>query len=85
MRFSNDYIKQLNTERHRLSTGQLMGDWIAENFPMESFLDDLYDIFFRVTDDDITVERHNKINDIKVLMIDAQDQMWTDLKSKLLK
>lgn len=85
IRFSNDYIKQLNTERHRLSTGALMGDWIAENFPMESFLEELYEIFFRITDDDIAIERHNKINDIKVLMIDTQEKMWTDLKSKLLK
>lgn len=77
-RYSSQYVEELN--KYRFDNGTLMGDWVNKNFPMDNFLKDLYEIFFRDTGQEENTQRHDKLNDIQILMISYQHDMWEECK-----
>lgn len=56
----------------------LLWDWIHNNFPMDEFLEEVYDVVFR---EDSEIDR--KISDIYAIMEWYDSQMWENLKSLL--
>lgn len=84
-------IKQVTTEMNRRSEEYidflnqfttnvwLLWDWIAEHFPMEDFLQEVFDIIFKEN-----VDILQKVEDIRWLMMWYQNELWEKLKKDLI-
>ncbi len=79
VRRSEEYIGFLNGF---ITPVWLLGEWIEHNFPMDDFLAEVYDVMFRLQKDwDTEKEDINiKIDDIRFLMMAAQNTLWEKLK-----
>jgi len=58
----------------------LVGDWINNNFPMEDFLNELYDIIFRDCDEN---KIHLKVEDCRFVMSAYQNELWQKMKLEI--
>jgi len=80
----DEYLTELNA--YTFSTGDKLGDWIGNNFPMDDFIKKLYKIFFRegqMEANDHTI-RHRKITDIKILMFMEQTKLRKKCKEQII-
>ena len=80
-KLSSIYVQDLN--RYKFSDWTLVWDWVAENFPMDKFLEDIFEIIFAPQvheDKDRCI--HDKINRCQVLMIRYQNKMWQQARNK---
>ncbi len=71
-RLSSVYVNSLN--QYNVDGRMALGDWIATNFPMEEFLEEVYDSVFSDQPNPM------KLVDIQTTMISYQNQMWEDLR-----
>lgn len=74
-RRSEEYIIFLNWFT---SDVWLLWDWVAINFPMDLFMEELYDVIFRIWE-----ENHIKIEDCRFVMSKYQMALWQKLKKDL--
>ena len=79
-RRSEEYIIFLNKFN---SSVWLIWDWISDNFPMEEFLAEIYDVIFRELDNHTDECALIKINDIRFLMMSYQREMFEELRKQL--
>ena len=76
IRQSAIYVGELNRFIHpKLGT---LGTYIADQFPMSRFLDDVYTVA-------LTIDCTSKRRDLMYLMLQYQNQLWDDTKVRLLK
>lgn len=81
-RISIDYIDELNWYTSSLG---LVGDWVGENFPMEDFMEEIFDVVFSPRKEGYTVEKciASKIDDCSYVMKSYQMTLWEEMKKKL--
>lgn len=70
-----EYIKPLNKYNTKV---WLLWDWVSNNFPMEDFLEEIYDVVFN---EDKNIDR--KLSDISTVMKSYQNELWQELKNLL--
>lgn len=79
-RLSMFYITELN--EHNSKVGRVW-DWVLKNFDMTIFLEELYEIFFRIEQWDTELIISRKINDIKSIMLEWQHNLAKELYNQL--
>ena len=77
-RRSEEYIVFLN---QFTTPVWLLWDWISDNFPMDNFMNELFDVIFR---DDNEWHTLTKLEDCRFIMSAYQNELWQKLKSKLI-
>lgn len=84
LRQSAVYISYLN---EYYCTEWLVWDYVGSNFPMESFLTDLYEVFFEDIPYNTELEKEvnlkRKIDDIRLVMLQYQNQFIDDFYNKI--
>ena len=71
----DEYIKPLNKYITKVWP---LGDWIGDNFPMDEFLAEIYDVIFNQN-----IDIDKQIIDIYTLMEGYQNDLWQELRDLL--
>lgn len=69
---TEEYITPLNKYNTKV---WLLGTWVGNNFPMDEFLEEIYEVIFR---EDSDIDR--KLSDITTLMKSYQNELWSELR-----
>lgn len=68
------YCDELN--RYMFSNGVLAGKWLWENYPMKKLTERMFQILFEKTDKSKSDDVHDKVNDIQVLILNMEEDLW---------